>query len=240
MKTFPSLHLAPARLALLCTFLLAGSAAAAGGIYKWRDADGRIHFQDTPPPDGVAAKPLNVPDAAKKWANVEIQILPTTYRKYEVRGFSTDELTASLLAKTPIVDEQNHAWGGQCRWNIKWEFRYDKAAQRCAIASFNLRLISVIDVPTWVNRSAAPLLVQQAWDRYDRALRRHEEAHRNTGVAAIYEMARQIRAIGSYPDCAMLDQQISLVGNQVDADFRAKDKKFDDDTDHGRTQGVHY
>ncbi len=38
----------------LCLALAAGAACAQA--YKWRDADGKVHFSDTPPPGGKADK----------------------------------------------------------------------------------------------------------------------------------------------------------------------------------------
>lgn len=37
-------------LALLC----AGTVVDAATVYKWKDADGKLHFSDKPPPDGTA------------------------------------------------------------------------------------------------------------------------------------------------------------------------------------------
>lgn len=41
---------------LLCS-LLAGTAVA-GAVYKWKDADGRIIYSDTPPPAGASSLPI--------------------------------------------------------------------------------------------------------------------------------------------------------------------------------------
>ena len=38
----------------LCLFALGGGTAAAAGVYKWKDAQGNIHFSDKPPPSGDA------------------------------------------------------------------------------------------------------------------------------------------------------------------------------------------
>ncbi|MBS4095743.1 MAG: DUF922 domain-containing protein [Sulfuricella sp.] len=232
----------PLSAAARCLLLLSVALpVGAGEIYKWRDADGRIHYQDTPPPEGAAAKPVNLPDTpSRKWANVDIQIEPPTIRRYEVRGFTLNQLSEFVAKNSPLLDEQGKAWGGRCRWDITWKFRYDQSPQRCAIASFSLRLANVIYMPGWVNRSAAPKEVQTTWDRYERALRRHEDGHRDNGVAATYEMANRVRAIIPQADCDSLNREIALVGARVTEEYRARDKKFDADTDHGRTQGVKF
>lgn len=243
METFPPSSPLPrsTAAALGVALLFLAPPAMAGEIYKWRDADGRIHYQDKPPPDGVSSKPLNLPDTpSRQSANVDIQIEPATIQRYEVRGFSLDRLDTSIRENSPVVDEQGKAWGGQCRWNITWKFRHDQTPQRCAIATFSLRLSSVIDLPGWVNRSEAPKDVQTRWDRYERALRRHEDGHRDNGVAATYELARQLRALKPQPDCDSLNREISRIGERIVEEYRKRDRKFDDDTNHGRTQGVSF
>lgn len=44
---------------LLLSMLLAG-VAVAGQIYKWKDAEGKIHYSDTPPPADAKATPLKM------------------------------------------------------------------------------------------------------------------------------------------------------------------------------------
>jgi hypothetical protein len=45
--------LSHARPLLLALALVAGTAAASGTVYKWKDAVGGLHFSDTPPPAGA-------------------------------------------------------------------------------------------------------------------------------------------------------------------------------------------
>lgn len=64
--------------ALLIPLLLAVGNAPAAPIYKWRDASGTIHYEDTPPPKG------------------EVQVIraPTPYRGEAAQG-SQENATAS-------------------------------------------------------------------------------------------------------------------------------------------------
>ncbi len=43
----------------LLAALLAGGAVAAQ-VYKWKDADGKMHYSDTPPPAGAKVTPLSM------------------------------------------------------------------------------------------------------------------------------------------------------------------------------------
>lgn len=47
---------------LLCLLLLCFNANA--GLYKWVDADGKVHYSDEPPPVNVNAEALSTPKAA--------------------------------------------------------------------------------------------------------------------------------------------------------------------------------
>jgi hypothetical protein len=45
-------HQIPLSLLALCALLLVGTTSSAAPIYKWEDAEGRIHYEDTRPPEG--------------------------------------------------------------------------------------------------------------------------------------------------------------------------------------------
>src|SRR5258706_3259730 len=52
MRSFPWTATAPAAV-LVAALCLAFDAPAQTNIYKWTDADGKVHFSDTPPPPSV-------------------------------------------------------------------------------------------------------------------------------------------------------------------------------------------
>ncbi len=47
---------ASSMLTVLTLLVSLAGAAAAAGVYKWTDADGKVHFTDKPPPDAAAEK----------------------------------------------------------------------------------------------------------------------------------------------------------------------------------------
>ncbi len=51
------------RVALAVALAVLCSSAAAAGVYKWTDADGKVHFTDKPPPD-VKAETIKTKTAA--------------------------------------------------------------------------------------------------------------------------------------------------------------------------------
>ncbi|MDR3409841.1 MAG: DUF4124 domain-containing protein [Formivibrio sp.] len=48
------------RLTLLFLAALLAGAAVAGQVYKWKDAEGKMHYSDTPPPVGAKVTPLTI------------------------------------------------------------------------------------------------------------------------------------------------------------------------------------
>jgi hypothetical protein len=50
------------RVLLVIAFALLAAAAGAADVYRWVDAEGKVHFSDSPPP-GVAAEKLGIKSA---------------------------------------------------------------------------------------------------------------------------------------------------------------------------------
>lgn len=59
----------PSRLAF-AAFVLLLSQPLAAQVYQWRDADGKLHFTDTPPPQSRVAEGGSQPDAVPPTAEV--------------------------------------------------------------------------------------------------------------------------------------------------------------------------
>src|SRR5690606_30801084 len=95
-------------------------------------------------------------------------------RPYPVHAQPGETLRQALNAATPIT-EQGKRFPGHTRWNVRWTFRWwREASGSCTITEVTTRLRTEVHLPEL--RRATP--AQQAvFDRYLRALSRHEEGH---------------------------------------------------------------
>ncbi len=154
---------------------------------------------------------------------------------YTVRIQPDQSLRQALNAATPIaVDDQR--FHGYTRWNVRWAFRWwREASGRCTITEVTTRLRIEMQLPEL--RSATP--AQQAlFDRYLRALSRHEQGHAQFGRDAAHAIDRGIANLPAAPDCATLDREANALGRRLIGEHVEREKQYDRDTGHGATQGA--
>lgn len=92
------------RLALIASILLA-LVASAGDVYRWVDADGRVHFADSPPP-GIPAEKLGIVSLPTDPAAVD---LAETTRQVRENQAEADAIVASNAAKEAAAKAEQKA-----------------------------------------------------------------------------------------------------------------------------------
>jgi predicted secreted Zn-dependent protease len=164
---------------------------------------------------------------------------PDETRYYNVSGNSAAELRASMNAARPATsDGVRH--DGVTTWKIRWRYRTAAARNRCDVTSFDATEEIVETIPKWVNESdASPALVAQ-WRAFVTALVAHESGHVANAFEALDVIRQAGRGVMSQSNCADLGRLIDQTGNALIAQYKEKDRKYDADTQHGRTQGVRF
>jgi predicted secreted Zn-dependent protease len=158
---------------------------------------------------------------------------------YDIAGDSPTELRESLNQQRPVgPDGMSH--DAVTLWYTRWQYRTTTSGRGCAVASFEVSLEIVTTLPKWTNEAAAPSSLVARWRGYYEALVRHEDGHK----AIAKETAAAIRNAGtntpSNSSCAELARAIDRVANDVLKQYREKERQYDKETQHGRTQGARF
>ncbi|MBS4097282.1 MAG: DUF922 domain-containing protein [Sulfuricella sp.] len=206
--------------------LLAAGAGQAGEIYKWRDAEGRIHFGDKPPAEVAESKLLKAQNSSA-YPGMDIQILTPIIKRYEVFGKTHDELNDLMQKNAPLNDVTQQKHWGLCHRFVDWDVTFATEEKLCRIHTLSLWLHTSIDLPHWVDRNSAPYDLRRKWERFERDLRSHEEGHRDHGQAAIYDLDNQLRAVAAKADWAALSREISALDAKVREKYLQIDAAYD-------------
>jgi len=217
--------------------MVAAGLAEAAEVRKWTDAEGRVHYGDRPPP-GIAAKQVQTPGASGIAPSREVQVEESVIRHFQVSGTSLRELGQSMQLTAPVSSITGKRVWGQCQWQLDWKFHYAREGGTCRIDTFSITVSAVIDFPQWTSKSAAPEALQGKWEQFARALRIHEDGHKENGVRAANDLANRLRALPPEPDCEALNQKISDLGTRIISEYSYIDNAYDRATDHGVTQGA--
>jgi len=211
--------------------LLSLALPAFAQVYRWKDADGRIHYGDKPP-ELEKAKPIATPGAVGGGGDVaaasEVRVTETAIDWFPIRGTTSAQMRESMGDTAPYsAERQSRVWG-QCRWWFDWDFKYlPGPTGGCRVAEVTITLNSRMKLPKWVDANQAPAELRARWESFERRLRQHEDGHKNNGVKAANDLARRIKALPEYPDCGILNNEIRKLGDRVWSEYALLDNAFD-------------
>jgi predicted secreted Zn-dependent protease len=149
---------------------------------------------------------------------------------YAVTGTNFREIRASMAKARPW----NDPFDGDTRWEVTWKFTAVQSPGGCSCSSFSTAIAITTTLPRWTPPAGVLPQVKEQWTRYFTNLAQHETGHARLGLAAAAEIQRRIAAVGIQPGCAQLKQLINERANQAIADYRRREREYDERTDHGR------
>lgn len=155
---------------------------------------------------------------------------------YPVTGSTVREIRDSIRSKRPWRDRFSH--DAMTDWRVNWRFNLVAGAEGCRCAAFSTQTSILVTMPRWIAPTNAAETTVNRWTDYRAALGRHEAAHAAIALAAAAELNKRARAIGVAADCDQLKQRLEEAGRIVIEEFRARDKAYDEKTQHGGTEGA--
>lgn len=159
----------------------------------------------------------------------------TRYVFYDVEGSNALELHLSMRRNGPLANGRRVF--GLARSNVRWNARWRNLGGRCTVTALDVRLDAEIRLPRWrPPPEASPELVAY-WNRFVRALAEHEAGHIAWDADAARELRNRLRR-QSAPTCSLLDRQLSLEANRIIADYRERNRRYQQTTRGGGTQGA--
>ena len=154
---------------------------------------------------------------------------------YTIFGSTAAELRRAMREAGPA--ENGRRWDGYTSWNLRWRFRYGMRTGFCRITKVTVEYEPRIVLPRWNAPADAPAMLRAQWNEFARALRTHEEGHRNIGAEAARQILRRIGDV-TLPSCTHMAAEANRVGHRTLDEFRARQRQYDEETGHGRTQGA--
>lgn len=223
--------------------LLLGLGLAAGiaqAQYKCVGADGKVSYTELPcaagakpgavPPSG-SAPAGSAPGSSAAMRAAAPAMAVVAYTHYDLTGNTYDVLANGLRTASGMP------YPALAQWNITYDFRSQSASGRCAVSSLNTRLQLSMRLPRWTPPAGANGELVARWERFMAALRQHEEGHLEHGRSAEREVRAALQAM-SAGDCPTLEARMRERFQQIVDSYSARDREYDRQTDHGRTQGA--
>ncbi|MEP7157671.1 MAG: DUF922 domain-containing protein [Betaproteobacteria bacterium] len=155
---------------------------------------------------------------------------------YDVPVQARQTVLSSLNSATPIRQD-GKVFHGYTRWGVKWNFRWNDAGGTCRMTSVSVDVSGTITMPRLTGGDATQ---QAAFDRYAVALKRHELGHFDIGREAAGAIDRALTSLPPMSSCAELEKSANSAASQLLEAHQARERRYDINTEHGRTQGARY
>ncbi|MEM1055936.1 MAG: DUF922 domain-containing protein [Bacteroidota bacterium] len=154
---------------------------------------------------------------------------------YEVTGTTQGEVLASLRELGPKSGQRD--FFGMTETEMSYRYWKTPGDDGCRLEQIRLDLHVVITLPTWEPPRGTPYELKRDWARFETALRRHEDGHREIaewGAREVYHALRSLRT----PTCDTIDDAGREIAQRLRETSELRQAAFDRQTGHGRTQGA--
>lgn len=158
---------------------------------------------------------------------------------YDVVGDSAQVLRAQIDALRPR-GEDGGRYDAYTLWKLEWRYLYREHRDGCRRASLRTYLATTIHLPRWQAPPDAAAALVQRWEAYVAALDRHERRHEAIAIEAAEALERRVGAIDRAADCKTLEAEVNAAGEAVIQDYKARQRAYDVETGHGRSEGVRF
>ena len=158
-------------------------------------------------------------------------------RTYPVRGETEREILASLRANGPSTNGQSFFGLTASESSYHLQPRMQRAT--CVAEDARVELAVTITLPSWDAPDDAPYKLKRDWARFETALKRHEDGHRDIavqGAEAIRDALRGFRRAS----CREVQFEARQRADRIALETEEAHNRYDEQTDHGRTQGAQW
>jgi len=236
----------PRALALLLAVLLAAcgggersasSPQALDASAETTSASGRASGQAA----GASARPAPGDTASAAASTSELHV-NRTETFYTVTGRTEQALLRDLVQHGPRSDGAGRT-AGTARWEVVYEQprRGDHPVRDapCRMRHADVYLDVEVTLPRWTDSERAPAALRRKWSSFRDALAFHEREHQESIISAGRRVARALEDLTA-ASCSALEEKADTQARSIIEEARRYNRRFDERTRHGRTQGARW
>jgi predicted secreted Zn-dependent protease len=214
--------------------LLLAPLPPAAALEKCVAADGRITYSEQPCATGSKRAPIgrgassvvNTPGAASSTYTPPAEV---RFNYYDVQGGDYRSVLGSMMS--------GRQFAAKTDWLLSYQYKPRMDAGACKVESVTTKLELSMTLPRWSPPPGAPGDLIGRWERFMSALRVHEDGHAQDARDLESAAKRALLALSS-PNCGALDSAMRARFGQLLEQGRARDRDYDQQTGHGKTQGA--
>ncbi len=159
------------------------------------------------------------------------------YRYYSIYPKHKSDLETEMQTRSPIV-ENGKKFKGYTKWHVNWKYWWYESPKSCKLTEAKVFLKVTYTLPQIPNNHVTSAETRSIFNQFYKALFKHEENHKNSGLFAARDIEKALLNLGSFPTCKALEVAANKKGNQIIEQYAQRDRDYDKRTDHGRLEGV--
>ncbi len=152
---------------------------------------------------------------------------------YEVEGDSAQGLLGALTRHGPRIGGEQ--FFGLTEWEVSAQYRWAERPAGCAVDDLTVRVSVKTHLPRWRGAGGASSGTRAAWARFVAALDHHEAGHRSLAEEAGDAIRERLVSL-RVPTCERIKREAQREVLAVLNEYDARNRAYDHDTGHGRTQ----
>ena len=165
-------------------------------------------------------------------------VATTTVRRYAVGGQTAADIDAEMRTAGPVDPLGGYHWFALTEPLFDWRYECPCTEDGCLPGPVTALLTVTLTLPRWTAPAGADGSLGGQWAAFEAALAAHEQGHAALAADCAWALGEAIAALPSQPSCPAVDAAARAASGPVFAACRAAQRAYEDETDHGWTQGV--
>lgn len=157
---------------------------------------------------------------------------------YAISGFSEIDLESQMRTLGPTDSLGGFHWYALTEPFFDWQHEAACTEAGCTASHITMLLTVNTTLPRWVTSEGATEELRGKWAAFSGALTGHEEGHATRAADCSWRLGEAFVALPPAPNDEALSQAMRAASNAIFSDCRAAQRSYENETDHGRTQGV--
>jgi predicted secreted Zn-dependent protease len=155
---------------------------------------------------------------------------------YAVGGTNVMLIRNSMFATRPFAP--TNAFDAFTHWTVRADYQFRPSRGSWVLHNPRVNLSITVTLPRWIpGLPVSPGLVQ-TWNEYLTNLTTHEAGHVKIGFEASEEVQRRLEGMPGYATASDARGAAAALVNELIDEFRAREREYDRQTRHGRSQGA--
>ena len=161
----------------------------------------------------------------------------TNYEDYKVSGNDLEQIRKSII-ENGLKSDKGHSFAAKTNYKIWWNPHFKVNEYGCAVESVDVLVSVTYKMPVLINARALSLSDRNAWRKYYKALKFHEEGHAKFGLWAAEEIEWEIANMLPKKDCKKMQSAVNELGIEILHKYHNENVAYDYATNHGHDQGA--